>query len=76
MDPIVLIPYTIFLLTTQALWTKDEFVPVKHCYAGARFKHNDSVFICAEEQRLQYKPGDNRYMIQLRKEQCVEDECD
>ena len=52
MDPITLIPYTIFLLTMTGLWTKDEYISKEKCKTEETFIIGNSVYKCTEEQRL------------------------
>lgn len=49
-----LIPYTIFIVTMTGLWTNDQMFNIDKCYKGQRFRHENSVFKCTEEQRLMF----------------------
>lgn len=73
MDPITLIPYTIFLLSMQAFWTKDKFVPVNQIKKEERIVIDNSVYQCIEEQRLMTQKTHLKNLIM---EQCKGDECD
>ena len=52
MDPILLIPITIFILTMTGLWTKDEYISKDKCKTEESFIIGNSVYKCTEEQRL------------------------
>lgn len=56
MDPILLIPYTIWLLTMTGLWMKDETISIKDCLNQTPIVHKQSVYVCREDQRLCDKP--------------------
>lgn len=70
MDPITLIPYTIFIVAMTGFWVKDEMFSIKNCQTGHYFKHKDSVYKCEEDQRLMYRQNNSQIL------NCEEMECE
>ena len=55
MDPIVLIPYTIFVLGMGGLWLKDETVSNDTVASEERFVLDDQVYQCSHKGSI-YEP--------------------